>query len=144
MGAGRRLKMRVPSYLLAAAMLLPAPALARDVVISTRAGTAGEAAIEVARQTGTSIVIADPKIARRRVPKLNGRMKAAAALRKLAHAADARAVAVGPSQWRIEAPPPIRLVSRPARPIRKKLPRAAPPPPPAVAPSPIIVIGTKR
>lgn len=109
--------------------------------VATRAGSAGEAAIDLARQTGTSIVITHPAIARRRVPALNGRMGTEEALRKLASAAGARAVQAGQGAWRLE-PAPVRVT------------RAAPPSPtpsarpPAPAPEPqglpIIVQATKR
>lgn len=105
--------------------------------VATREGAMGDAAIELARQTGTSIVIADPALARRRIPALRGRMAPHVAVARLARAAGARAVPVGPAAWRLEAAPPPRLaVTAPPRPV----PRPAPEP----APHAIVVTATKR
>lgn len=126
-------------WTLAVAATLPGAALAREATISTREGPAGQAAIELARQTGTSILIADPAIARRPVPPLRGRMQAAEAVRKLAHAAGARAVAVGSAGWRLE---PMARVARHVPP--RPLPRAVPAPERESPPEPIVVIASKR
>ncbi|WP_404480749.1 TonB-dependent receptor [Novosphingobium sp. BL-52-GroH] len=128
---------RVP--LIAAAVLaMPGIALAQGVAVSTRAGTTGDVAIELARQTGSSIVVADPAVARRTVPSLRGRMDTAQAVRRLARAAGARAVAVAPGAWRIEAAPPPRPA--PQTPSQAR----GPVPTDAAAARPIVVLASKR
>lgn len=127
---------------MAAVLAMPAAAHARDVAVATPPGSAGAAAILLARQTGTSIVIADPNVARRRVPALRGRMQAEEAVRRLARAAGARAVAAAPGAWRIEAAAP---------PAPPRVAKRTPPPPVTVRPpltvvdaEPIVVVGSKR
>ncbi|WP_054946395.1 TonB-dependent receptor [Novosphingobium sp. KN65.2] len=121
-------------------MALPAPALAREAMVSTRAGSVGDAVSDLARQTGTSIVVSNPEIARRPIPSLRGRMQADEAVRRLARAAGARAVEVAPSAWRLEAVP--KPIARSAIPARKTPPAAAPER--ALPPEPIVVIASKR
>lgn len=121
------------------ATALPGIALADEVAVATRAGPVGEAAIELARQTRSSIVVADPALARRMVPALKGRMNADEAVRRLARAAGARAVPAGKGAWRIEAAP----LARPAPAPAPSLARAAVPTD-AVAAEPIVVLATKR
>ncbi|WP_324698434.1 TonB-dependent receptor [Novosphingobium sp. RL4] len=120
---------------------MPLPALAREASVTTRAGTASEAAIDLARQTGTSIVIADPAIARRSIPALRGRMEVSEALNRLARSAGARAVPVGPSAWRLEAAPPAVAITRTRRDATRPA-QAAPPAEPHG--EPIVVQATKR
>ncbi|MFC0202895.1 TonB-dependent receptor [Novosphingobium soli] len=132
--------MRRRACIVAAALAMPAPALAEDVAVSTRRGSLGDAAIELARQTRSSIVIADPLVALRPVPAIRGRMDTAEAVRRLAAKAGGRAVAVAPGAWRIEA----------ARPARAPAPAPVRTPPPRPAPEedaptpPIVVIASKR
>lgn len=122
--------------------VIVAPAvLARQHTVSTRAGTASDAAIELARQTGTSIVIADPAIARRNVSAIRGQMQTGEAIRRLAKAAGARAVAAGPSAWRLEALP--RSHQRRASASQSAQRRTAPPAPQST-PTPIVVLSSKR
>lgn len=83
------------------AALAAHPASARQSSVNVPAGTTADAAIVLARQTRTSIVITDPKIANRQVNRLRGRMGADEAVRRLAKEARARAVPSGPSAWRI-------------------------------------------
>lgn len=125
-------------WILALVLMLPAPALAREAVVATSAGTAGEAASELARQTGTSIVIADLLLARRPVPALRGRMEEAEAVRALARAAGARAVSAGPSAWRLVpvSQPQSAVPAAPRQPVRTQ--EAQPPAPP------IVVMASKR
>ena len=87
--------------MIAAVAVVSAPAHAGPVAVSAPAGRADNAAIAIARQTGASIVIADPEVAARRVGAIGGRMSADAAVKKLSRAAGARADAVGTSDWRI-------------------------------------------
>ncbi|TCU60724.1 outer membrane receptor protein involved in Fe transport [Novosphingobium sp. PhB57] len=133
--------MKGAAWLLAALAAMPATALARDADVLTRAGTASEAVVELARQTGTSIVIADPAIARRPIPALRGRMPVAEALNRLARAAGARAVPVGPSAWRLEAARPAAPLARPPREAART---AAPSAPVETRGEPIVVQATKR
>ena len=86
---------------IAAVAAAPAAAHAQRVAVDAPAGSAAQAAIAIARQTGSSIVIADPAIARKTIRRIRGRMDANEAVRRLASATDARAVAVGPSAWRL-------------------------------------------
>ena len=140
--------MRIAWLLLAAALAaLPAAAAAERVAVYAPAGSLSDAAIAIARQTGTSIVITDPAVARRRVKAIRGRMDGDDAIRRLARLADARAVEVGPSAWRIVAEP--RRTRRAAKTQRRR--SAPPPPPPARAfappqepPEPIVVVASKR
>lgn len=130
--------MRLTPWIVAAALALPASAHSREAQVSIRASSMGEAVVELARQTGTSIVIADPEVARRPVPALRGRMDVDEAVRRLALAGGGRAILVGNGAWRIAAAPP--------RPVpRQSLPtRAAPPPDPEAPPEPIVVLASKR
>ncbi|MET1081783.1 MAG: hypothetical protein ABWY12_01825, partial [Burkholderiales bacterium] len=135
--------MRQDTFLLTASVALlaavPTPALAEEVAVATSLGTAGQVAIVLARQTRSSIVIADPQVARRMVRPLRGRMEPSEAVRRLARAAGGRAVPVAVGAWRIEdahvalsAPRKAAPALRPAVPIE------------TVAAEPIIVIGSKR
>jgi outer membrane receptor protein involved in Fe transport len=127
---------------IAAVAAAPAAAHAQRVAVDAPAGSAAQAAIAIARQTGSSIVIADPAIARKTIRRIRGRMDANEAVRRLASATDARAVAVGPSAWRLVPRPQSgqRTARSPARaaPPPPALPRPAPPAPP------IVVIASKR
>ncbi|GGB90264.1 TonB-dependent receptor [Novosphingobium endophyticum] len=133
--------MRASRWILAVLLVAPIPAIARETAVATRAGTAGDAVSELARQTDTSIVITDPDIARRAIPSLRGRMDAAEAIRRLARAAGARAVAVGPSAWRIEPAPGH---ARPLTSTRKPAPRADTEVQQQSRPEPIVVLASKR
>ncbi|MBO9498039.1 MAG: TonB-dependent receptor [Novosphingobium sp.] len=131
--------MRYPGALLIAAAVA-APAHAQSVPIDAPAGRAGDAAVAIARQTGTSIVITDPAVSNRRVGAIRGRFSAKDAVRRLARAAGAQAIQVGPAGW--------RLVAAPAVPRRRAPPAPEPAqraPGPEAAPSPdIVVLGSKR
>ena len=65
----------VPALLAVSAAIVATPAAAERVRIDVPAGRAADAAIAIARQTGTSIVIADPDVAERRVRANRGRME---------------------------------------------------------------------
>jgi len=139
-------------FVAAAVLAMPAPVfaqkggfaqkagIAREVAISVRAGAGGDVAIELARQTGTSIVVADPQVARRQVPALRGRMEPAEAVRRLARSAGARAVAVAPGAWRIEALPAPRVAATPRPPSQAR----GPSPTDEAAREPIVVVASKR
>jgi outer membrane receptor protein involved in Fe transport len=130
-------------FMIAAVALASAPAQAERVRIDAPAGRALDAAIAIARQTGTSIVVADPDVGNRRVRAIRGSMSAADAVKKLARASGARAFAAGPSAWRLlPAPREIRSIVQPRRP-RKQERRVAPRVPEAEAPE-IVVVGSKR
>jgi outer membrane receptor protein involved in Fe transport len=129
----------IAAAVMALPLALPGTALARESAVSTRAGMAGEVAIELARQTGSSIVVADARVASRVIPALRGRMEPAEAVRRLAQSAGGRAIAVAPGSWRIEAAP-----------AHARAPQHAPPrpgsaaPPPQEPAEPIVVIASKR
>lgn len=124
-------------------LVAAAPAQAEEVRIDAPAGRAGDAAAAIARQTGTSIVIADSDLAARRVPAIRGRFTPREAVQRLASAIGARPVSAGSMGWRLVAETraaPRRTASRPP-------PRAAPPPPPPPPPAvgpPIVVLASKR
>ncbi|MEE4451145.1 TonB-dependent receptor [Novosphingobium resinovorum] len=127
-----------PVWIAAAVLAMPATAFAGEARhIETRSGSAGQVAIEIARQTGSSVVVADPAVARRMVPAMRGRMDAAEAVRRLARSIGGRAVPVAPGAWRIEAAPPAPL--RPAAP-RHAVPVAID----AQGADPIVVVASKR
>jgi outer membrane receptor protein involved in Fe transport len=126
-----------------AALALAAPLSARDADLAIPAGRLSDVAIAIARETDASIVIPDPRLARRRVAGIRGRMDAAGAVRQLARASGMQAIKVGPGQWRLVAASP------PARPRSAALPTAAPSratasPPPETEGAPITVIASKR
>jgi outer membrane receptor protein involved in Fe transport len=93
----------------------PAPLAARDAVLAIPAGTVSEVAINIARTTNVSIVIADPALGRIRVAGIKGRMDAEEAVAKLARASGMKAVRVGPSAWRLVAVPRAASRIAPAR-----------------------------
>ncbi|WEK47777.1 MAG: TonB-dependent receptor [Candidatus Andeanibacterium colombiense] len=132
--------MRYAGALLIAAAIA-APAHAESAAIDAPAGRAGDAAVAIARQTGTSVVITDPAVSNRRVGAIRGRYSAKDAIKKLAKAAGAQAIQVGPMGWRLVAAP-----VKPPKPVRPRAVPAAPPnePPPAAAPEDIVVVGSKR
>lgn len=127
-----------------AAMVIAAPAHAQSVQVDAPAGRAAESAVAIARQTGSSIVVADRTLADRRVPAVRGRMTASQAVERLASAAGARAIASGPKSWRLV---PAARGSGKAAGRRERLPAArparaaAPPEPPSIE---IVVVGSKR
>ena len=131
--------MRIARWCLAAALLAAShTAHAGGSDIAAPGGRAGTVAISLARQTGSSIVITDRRLARRSVPAIRGRMPAAEAVRRLAAALGARAVATGARSWRIEqAPAPV--VRQPVR--AAPAPIGKPPQPPL---PPIVVQASKR
>lgn len=137
--------MRLLPYTLAACVACSsATATAREEAIDVPAGTVSESVIELARQTGTSIVVSDPVLARRRAPRIRGHMSAPQAIRRLAQSIGGRAVATGTAAWRIE-PGARRAAS--ARRSRAPAPRPVTvhrPPPPAIPAPPIVVVASKR
>ena len=127
----------------AVAAAAPAAGWHEAVAIDVPAGSAGAAAIALARQTGTSIVIADGTLAARAVPRLHGRMAPGQAVRRLAEAVGADAVPAGEGAWRLVrkvAAPPAPRQQQPAPPVR----RMSVPPPETVAAEPIVVMSSKR
>lgn len=133
--------MRPAGWIGIAAIAISAPAYAQGVAVSTPAGRAGDAAIAIARQTGSSIVIADPALANRRVPAIRGHLSPSEAVERLARATGARAVPVGSKAWRLvpmtQARPTPSPSPRPALPVRSA-------PPPETVGEDIVVIGSKR
>lgn len=136
--------MRAASWIgLATAVVASAPAQAESVRIDAPAGRASEVAATVARQTGTSIVIADRSVAERKVSAIRGRLQARQAVERLAQAAGARAVPAGANGWRLVAAPSApRLARRRTEPAPRPARPAAPPP--DAGPIEIVVIGSKR
>ncbi|WP_425437321.1 TonB-dependent receptor domain-containing protein [Novosphingobium guangzhouense] len=121
-------------------MAMPATASAEEVAVDTRSGSVGQVAIELARQTRSSIVVADPAVAARMVAPMRGRMEPEQAVRMLARKAGGRAVAVTTAAWRIEAAAPIRsAATRPSRARTASIVTVE-----AQAPDPIVVVASKR
>jgi len=120
-----------------------APATAERVEVHAPAGRASDVAIEIARQTGSSIVIADARLAQRSIGTIRGRMDAQEAVRRLARALRARAVPAGSTGWRLVAQ---SQAARPEAPPRQARPATPPPsaPPPMVPAEPIVVVASKR
>jgi iron complex outermembrane recepter protein len=117
----------------------------REDRIDVPAGSVADAAIAIARQTGTSIIVADPNAAQRRAPRIRGRMTPREAVRRLANSANLTIVAVGSTAWRLEARPrsATRRVASASRPHRTA-PAAPAPLPEVEASTPIIVTASKR
>lgn len=127
----------------AAAALVSAvhPALAKEPhAIDIPAGTLGASANRLAAQSGASIAIAEPDLARLRTAPLSGHLSARIALRRLVRGLPVRVVTIDASTFRI-----IRIIARapPARKPPRKLatPAKAPQPPPAEE---ILVTASKR
>lgn len=135
--------MRSALWIGLAAMAISAPAYAQGVAVNAPAGRAADVAIAIARQTGSSIVIADPKLATRRVPAISGRLSQTEAVERLARAIGARAFPAGPGAWRL-----VPVTSAEARPTPAPQPRPVPrvpsAPPPETVGADIVVIGSKR
>ncbi|MXP27122.1 TonB-dependent receptor [Altererythrobacter indicus] len=118
------------------------PALARDHAVNVPAGRGAEAAVVLAQQTGTSIVLADSALAKRQIPAIRGTLSTDQAVKRLAGLLNARAVPAGSSGWRLVALKARRkpLFSRPDR-------TQAPAPVTKAAPLPpqpeIVVMGSK-
>ncbi len=126
-----------------AAIVAGAPAHAESVRVDAPAGRVAEVAVTIARQTGSSIVVADRALAERKVPAVRGRMTAAQAVERLARAAGARAIPAGSMSWRLVPAAPAEPRVQRARERPRPPPAAAPPPPPP-PPAEIVVIGSKR
>lgn len=123
-------------------MLASAPALAESADVDAPAGTTARAAIAIARQTGTSIVVADKALGARPVPAIRGRMSADEAVRRLANAAGLHAIRAGGNGWRLV---PVRTPAPPAPPhplSRPSGPRVSPLD--EVPATDIVVVGSKR
>ena len=136
---------RVLILLAVSAAIVATPAAAERVRIDVPAGRAADAAIAVAQQTGTSIVIADPDVAERRIRAISGQMEPHEAVRRLARSARARAVPVGNHAWRLLAAAETR--PRPAKAKPQTAPCGRPTAPehaPHTVGTPIIVGATKR
>lgn len=123
--------------------VMAAPAAAQNVDISVPAGRLDEAAIALARQTGTSIIVSGDTASRRHVAAIRGRMSVQKAITRLARSADMEAVRINSSSWRLV---PAQPSARP-RTVRRQRPRNDLPPLPQQSqpePNPIIVIASKR
>ena len=122
------------------------PASAQERRIDVPAGTLAESAIALARQTGSSIVVNGSRLSSRRVGRIRGTMSAQTAVERLAAQANAHAVRISGSSWRLD-PLPVRA-ARPRRtttpPKAVPAPRPTPTAPPVVELSPIVVTASKR
>lgn len=136
--------MRRAWFLLPALLATAIPARAEPVRVDAPAGRAADVAIVLARQTGSSIVIADGALADRRIGAIRGRMAAADAVRRLARVLGAEAVPAGAGGWRLvraAQPPRAAAAAAPRRAAAR--PRASAPPPVTVG-APILVVASKR
>lgn len=135
-----------PACTLAVICALASPAAAEDMAIDAPAGPVAESAIAIARQTGTSIVIADSAVSRRRAPRISGRMSPREAVQRLARSVNARAVPLRGGAWRIEpAPRQLSRRSPPKKQSRQTAQTQPAVPLPLPAPMPeIVVIASKR
>ena len=93
--------MRSALWIGLATVVAAAPAYAESVPVNASAGRVADVAVAIARQTGSSIVVADRALADRKVPAMRGRMTAAEAVERLARAARARAIPAGSMSWRL-------------------------------------------
>ena len=127
-----------------AAIAISAPAQAEDVADSAPAGRAGDAAEVIARQTRSSIVIADRDLANRRVPALRGNYSPGQAVERLARAVGARAVPAGPNSWRLVRAARAGATERSRGPAPGPGHPATGPVSPIEPASEIVVVGSKR
>ncbi|MEM6266806.1 MAG: TonB-dependent receptor, partial [Pseudomonadota bacterium] len=126
-----------------AVSVIAAPAEAQPVDISVPASTLSEAAIALARQTGTSIIVSGKTAGQRRVGAVRGRMSVRTAIERLARSANMEAIEIGPSSWRLVAAK-VRAPARAGRRTSLRAPRRASAPPPETKGEPIIVVASKR
>lgn len=120
------------------------PVNAQDRRVDIPAGTLADSAIALARQTGSSIVVNGPTLAKRRVARIHGTMSADEAVRQLARQVEARAVRIGTAAWRLDPLPtrPRRSAGSAtnARPPRLATARTLPP----AAPPPVIIVTASK
>lgn len=138
--------MRAAWWIGIAALVASAPALAQSVPVNVPAGRAGDVAAEIARQTGTSIVVTDRSLANRKVPAIRGQLTADQAIDRLATAAGARVLEVGHQSWRL-VPAATNGARRSARTAARRAdppPGARSQPPPETQGPEIVVIGSKQ
>ena len=134
-----------PAFAFAMVAALATPAAAEDMAIDAPAGSVADAAIAIARQTGTSIMVPDKAVSRRKAPRIRGRMTTREAVQRLARSVNARAVPLRGGAWRIE-PAPRQLARKPAPKATSRSARqatVAPLPPPIPMPE-IVVVASKR
>ncbi|MCU6453894.1 TonB-dependent receptor [Sphingomonas sp. A2-49] len=119
--------------------ILAGPPRAQDrVAIDLPAGTLAHAVDQLGRQTGVSVTIGDPSLARRRVAAIRGRLDVGAAIVRLATMAGAAPRRISRLAWRLDRP------AAAARGAREGRARSITPPPPATAAEDLIVIASKR
>nr|WP_243846756.1 TonB-dependent receptor [Sphingomonas japonica] len=119
-------------------MLTPAAPPRDDrVAVRVAARDLGAAIVAIGRQTGASIGMRDPSLARLRVRRVAGTLTTAQALSAMLRGTRARARKVAANSYLIEAIPP-----RPPRPAPPRMPPAETEPEPVGAD--IIVIASKR
>lgn len=134
--------MRYAALLVPVLAAVASPAMAREHAVDVPGGRLEDVAVAVARQTGSSIVIADRELAGRIVGAIRGRMSAQEASEALARAAGARAIPAGANGWRLVRAMPSRQVAASSPPPRPTSPPQ--PPPEAVGAEAIVVLGSKR
>jgi outer membrane receptor protein involved in Fe transport len=137
--------------LLAAAAVLAVPVSAAQAAqrhrIDLPAGRLGDALVALGRQTGISIGVSDPALARRSVPSLRGAYTVKEALNRLLRGQNARLLFIDAQTILVAAGPPPRKAPRARPPARPKpAPRPAPAAPtarPEESPE-IVVTASKR
>lgn len=123
--------------------LAACPVQAERVALSIPPGSLSQVAIALARKTNTSIVIADPALARRQVLGVSGHMDSTRAIRSFAEANGLRAIRVAPRAWRLVAAPRPQTSSR-SQSRTRQAPILADAPPPETRGDPIVVTASKR
>ncbi len=119
---------------------VPTVAEAADAQFMLPAGRLDRAILQLGRQGGVSIALADPAMGRIRVHGLSGRMETQAALERLIEGSGLMVVEIDARTFRIVRAPPRPRPSAPTRPVAPR-PRHPEPAPPPVE---IVVTASKR
>lgn len=119
---------------------VPTVAEAADAQFVLPAGRLDRAILQLGRQGGVSIALADPAMGRIRVHGLSGRMETRAALERLIEGSGLMVVEIDARTFRIVRAPPRPRPSAPTRPVAPR-PRHPEPAPPPVE---IVVTASKR
>ncbi|WP_338240464.1 TonB-dependent receptor [Aurantiacibacter hainanensis] len=136
---------RFVSLIVAAVLLFPSPALAREERqrIDVSVTSLEEAVRSLSRQTGSSIGFRDRRLANVRVRSVRGEMTASEALVRMLRGTGARPRRVASNSFLIERAPPSPQPRRAQAAPAPRAPSPAPPPP-LVEPIEIVVTATKR
>ncbi|MBN8844610.1 MAG: TonB-dependent receptor [Sphingomonadales bacterium] len=108
---------------------------------SVPAGRLDQAILQLGRQGGVSIALADPSLGSTRVRGVSGRMDAAAALRRLLTGTELTVIAIDARSYRIVRRAPARPKPAPTPPRAAASPRSVEP---AAPPVEIVVTASKR